>query len=115
MNRVIWLSGMLFVAVVGWRVGESLSGEAIAMAIGVLFGVMAAIPTGLLFLASQRRDAAQPEQWKQSHQPRIEQHYHYHAPSKYRQDHSLTQRTGVHKDSLCTTNEPTWTHGGLSK
>ena len=60
----------VFVGVVGWRIGGELSPDALGMAVGMLFGVMAGIPTALLMLASQqRRDDAD----NASHQrPRIE-------------------------------------------
>ncbi|MEZ4711700.1 MAG: hypothetical protein R3A44_31200 [Caldilineaceae bacterium] len=48
---------LIFVGVAGWRIGGQLSTDALGMAVGILFGVMAGIPTALILLASQRRDA----------------------------------------------------------
>lgn len=48
-----------FFAVAAWVVGIKLSPDAIAFGVGVLFGVMAGIPTALLLLASQRRSAVE--------------------------------------------------------
>lgn len=47
---------LIFVGVVGWRIGGQLSSDALGMAVGILFGVMAGIPTALILLASQRRE-----------------------------------------------------------
>lgn len=46
---------LVFVGVVGWRIGGNLSSDAMGMAIGMLFGIMAGIPTALILLASERR------------------------------------------------------------
>ncbi|MBV7326716.1 hypothetical protein KFU94_00360 [Chloroflexi bacterium TSY] len=45
---------LLFVGVVGWRIGESLSSDVTGMAVGMLLGIMAGIPTALLVLVSSR-------------------------------------------------------------
>ncbi len=55
MKRLIILMALVFVAVAGWRIGDRLSSDALGMAIGVLFGIVAGIPTALLLLASSRR------------------------------------------------------------
>ena len=55
MKKVLILGLLIFVGVAGWRVGESLSSDATGMAVGILLGVMAGIPTALLVLASGRR------------------------------------------------------------
>jgi len=55
MLRWIGLLLLVFVAMAGWRIGGSLSSDAISMAVGVLFGILAGIPTALLVLASGRR------------------------------------------------------------
>ena len=46
---------LIFVGVVGWRIGGNLSSDAMGMAIGMLFGIMAGIPTALILLASEKR------------------------------------------------------------
>ncbi len=38
-----------------WRLGTSLSSDALGMAVGVVFGVLAGVPSALLVLASSRR------------------------------------------------------------
>ena len=55
MKRLIVIMGLVFVAVAGWRIADRLSSDALGMAIGVLFGIVAGIPTALLLLASGRR------------------------------------------------------------
>jgi len=62
MKNFIGLILLVFVGVLGWRIGGSLSSDAVSMAVGVLFGIMAGIPTALLVLASDRRRTAQEEQ-----------------------------------------------------
>jgi hypothetical protein len=57
MKRWISLALLIFVGTAGWRVGESLSPDALSMAVGVLFGVMAGVPTALLVMAGGRRNA----------------------------------------------------------
>lgn len=64
---------VLIVANAGWRVGGSLSSDALGMAVGMLFGVMAGIPTALLMLASQRREEEQRRNWREEPRPQIEQ------------------------------------------
>ena len=55
MKKLLILTCLLFVAIVAWRISERLSADAIGMALGVMFGVLAGIPTALLVLASARR------------------------------------------------------------
>ena len=53
--------GIALVVFVGWgsyHVVNILSPDAVAMAIGVLFGILAGIPTMLLMLVGQRRPPA---------------------------------------------------------
>ncbi|CAN5391675.1 hypothetical protein BH10CHL1_BH10CHL1_46410 [soil metagenome] len=57
MKRLIILMGLVFVAVAGWRIADRLSSDALGMAIGVLFGIVAGIPAALLLLASSKRRA----------------------------------------------------------
>ena len=55
MKRVVLIALLVFVAVAGWRVGGGLSSDAVSMAVGVFFGVLAGIPTALLVMAGSRR------------------------------------------------------------
>jgi len=55
MNKLL---GLVIIVFVGWgsvRLMHVLSADAMAMAIGVLFGILAGVPTTLLALAGNRR------------------------------------------------------------
>ncbi len=55
MKKLLILAGLVFIGVAGWSVGASLSSDALSMAVGILLGVLAGLPTALLVLASARR------------------------------------------------------------
>lgn len=55
MTRYLLLGGLIFVAFAGWSIGEKLSSDALGMAVGLLFGLLASIPAALLVLATSRR------------------------------------------------------------
>jgi hypothetical protein len=55
MKRFLVLAVLVFVGAAGWRIGGSLSADALSMAVGVLFGVLAGIPTALLVMAGGQR------------------------------------------------------------
>ena len=55
MKRVALLAGLLFVSILAFRITERLSTDAIGMGLGLLFGLIAGIPTALLVLAAVRR------------------------------------------------------------
>ncbi len=67
MKRWIGLALLIFVGTAGWRVGESLSSDALSMAVGVLFGVMAGVPTALLVMAGGRRRNAEESPGRDRH------------------------------------------------
>lgn len=86
MKKWFGLAIVVFVGTAGWRVGDILSPDALSMGVGVLFGVLAGIPTALLVMAGSRRrneenSRAQsqremqgqmggaPYQWGMPHQP----------------------------------------------
>jgi hypothetical protein len=57
MSRFIALGSFMFlVGACAWHVGETLSSDAISMALGIFFGVFAGLPVALLVLAAERRD-----------------------------------------------------------
>ena len=58
MKHTIAIGLLVIVGVTAWQIGGKLSADAIGMGVGVLFGVMAGIPTALLLLASNRRNNA---------------------------------------------------------
>jgi len=87
MKRIIVLSGLVFLGVVTWRIGGRLSADAIGMALGVLFGVLAGLPVALLVLASNRRRERQDDEGRaggypggQGRQRALPQGYGYPMP-----------------------------------
>lgn len=61
MKKYIVVAVLLFCAAAGWSVGQRLSSDALSMAIGVVFGILAGIPAALLVMAATRRGERQPE------------------------------------------------------
>ncbi len=55
MKRWLGLGLLVFIGTAGWRIGDALSPDALSMAVGVLFGVMAGVPAALLVMAGSRR------------------------------------------------------------
>jgi len=49
--------GLVIFAFMCWRLATSLSSDALAMGVGVVFGLLAVVPTTLLVLASQQRQS----------------------------------------------------------
>lgn len=57
MKYIAMVVGLCILGWMTWRLGSSLSSDALGMAVGVLFGVLAGIPSALLVLASGHRQA----------------------------------------------------------
>ena len=57
MKRLAMVVLLVILVWMTWRLGTSLSSDALGMAVGVVFGVLAGVPTALLVLASSRRQA----------------------------------------------------------
>ena len=55
MRSIIGLTLIVAIGFGGWVVGNSMSSDAIAMAVGVMLGVLAGIPMALLLMAGSRR------------------------------------------------------------
>jgi len=55
MKKLLALCLIVFVGAFGYRIAASLSPDAVALAIGVLLGILAGIPVSLLVLAASRR------------------------------------------------------------
>lgn len=51
---------IVFFGAAGWSLGSRLSADALSMAIGIFFGVLASVPAALLVLAASRRGERQP-------------------------------------------------------
>ncbi|HRJ40879.1 MAG: hypothetical protein KJZ86_16145 [Caldilineaceae bacterium] len=61
MKRLLILSALIFVGALGWRIGSAMSSDAIGIAVGVVFGVLASIPAALLLLVAGRRNERRQE------------------------------------------------------
>ncbi|HEY66483.1 MAG TPA: hypothetical protein G4O02_18180 [Caldilineae bacterium] len=57
MKRVLAVSFVLFVITLAVVIGQRMSTDAMAVVIGVIFGVVASIPTSLLIMAASRRSS----------------------------------------------------------
>lgn len=72
MKRIVLLAVVVIGCVAAWRLGSRLSADAVGMAVGILLGVLASIPTSLLILASsRRREERDDPQWMRGAQERI--------------------------------------------
>ena len=50
---------LIVVAIVGWKIGSVLSRDALSMALGVIFGMMAGIPAALIAVSLKRQVPAE--------------------------------------------------------
>lgn len=55
MRQFLVISGLVAGGVAAWRIGETLSSDAISMGLGILFGMLAGVPAALLVMAASRR------------------------------------------------------------
>lgn len=69
MKAYLGLALLVFVIVAGWRIGNSLDSDALGMAIGMFFGILAGIPTAILMLLSSRRQERKQNQQSSHGQP----------------------------------------------
>ncbi len=53
MIRFIMLCGLIVVCLLVWRIGSALSSNAVSMAVGLLFGVLACVPSAILSLRNR--------------------------------------------------------------
>jgi hypothetical protein len=60
-KRFAILAALVFLGGAGWSLGERLSADALSMAIGIFFGVLASVPAAILVLAASRRGERQPQ------------------------------------------------------
>jgi hypothetical protein len=71
---------LIFVAVAAWRIGGSLSADALGMAVGVIFGVVAGLPAALLVMASGRRREAEREEQPDRRKAQLPAYYGGYPP-----------------------------------
>lgn len=55
MRQFFGVAALVVVGIAAWRVTDGMSSDAISMAVGVLFGIMAGLPAALLVMAAGRR------------------------------------------------------------
>lgn len=55
MKHLLVIAFLIFGGVVAWRIGETLSSDAISMGLGIFFGMVAGIPAALMVMAAARR------------------------------------------------------------
>lgn len=54
MKKLLILFALIVLCLLAWRMGSRLSADALGMAMGLLFGIMAGVPTALLAMAAGR-------------------------------------------------------------
>ena len=60
---------LIVVATVGWKIGSVLSRDALSMALGVIFGMMAGIPAALIAVSLKRQVPAEQPSNQQGERP----------------------------------------------
>ncbi len=55
MRQILVLGVLVAGGVLAWRIGETLSSDAISMGLGIFFGMLAGLPAALLVMAASRR------------------------------------------------------------
>jgi hypothetical protein len=88
MRQYIGLAALVFVGIAAWRIAGQLSADALGMAVGVLFGVMAGVPTALMVMAASRKRAVEEEEAptrrrQQQPMPQHPPYYGGYAPGGY--------------------------------
>ena len=73
MRRFVMLALLVILGVMTWRLGSSLSSDALGMAVGVVFGVLAGIPAALLVLATNSRRREQEDEERSERYDRYQQ------------------------------------------
>jgi len=61
MNKLLGITLLVFVAAAGWQVGSRLNTDALGLALGVIFGMMAGIPAALIAVTANRQPVGQPQ------------------------------------------------------
>ena len=60
---------LIVVAIVGWKIGSVLSRDALSMALGVIFGMMAGIPAALIAVSLKRQTPTEQPSNQQGERP----------------------------------------------
>jgi len=61
MKRIIFLVPLVAFVPIVWNIINTISSDALALAIGVVFGMLAGVPTAFLVLAERRNQQPQPQ------------------------------------------------------
>lgn len=80
MRQLVGMAALVVIGVAAWRVTEGMSSDAISMAVGVLFGVMAGLPAALLVLAAGRRREREESTGEERRRQHSQQHPAYYGP-----------------------------------
>jgi hypothetical protein len=86
MRQLAVVTALVIGGVLAWVLGSRLSADALGMAVGLLFGVLAGVPTALLVMASGRRQQGEEdldeddEPAGYGHQRGAAQHFPYQPP-----------------------------------
>lgn len=93
MKAILLLGGAVFAGVMAWRIAGIISPDAISMALGLFFGVLAACPIGLLIMTGQRpthshREPPPPPSLYYIDQRPTPQSEEWHQPRPYRIEHT---------------------------
>lgn len=70
MKQIIVTGGLIFLGISAWLLGSKLSSDALGMAVGVTFGIIAGLPTALLVLLASRRDRRRWDDDDDDYRPR---------------------------------------------
>ena len=97
MKQLAMLVGLCLFGWMTWRVGTSLSSDALGLAVGVVFGVLAGIPSALLVLAGQRRRGRREYDDDDADTPVV-----YITHNNYTDNRQLTINTGAPTMPLLT-------------
>jgi hypothetical protein len=62
MKKLVIMLAIVILAGFAWLIADRLSPDAVGMALGMLFGVLAGVPTALLMMASNRRRYEEDEE-----------------------------------------------------
>jgi hypothetical protein len=69
MRAIVTVCVIAVAALASWGVASVLSPDAIGMAVGLLFGVLAGIPTALLIMANSNRRRRDPDDYEPREPP----------------------------------------------
>lgn len=69
MKQFIGIGFLIFITVTGWKLGEHMSSDAVGMALGVIFGLIAGIPAALIALVANNQQVTNHYYITEAEQP----------------------------------------------